>query len=101
MSDQPDYRDYDKEEMFKALKEAGLEKEDLDVIEAALEALQNNSYLIQSITDDLPEHETPEEFTDVGKQISNTLDKIRLGIDVAYPPANRLENKEKGIGVQE
>lgn len=100
MSKEPDYDDYDKEEVFKALKDAGLEKKDLDVIESALEALQNNSYLVQSILDDHPDHDTPEEFIDVGKEISDTLDKIRRGIDVAYPPANRLDNKEKGIGVE-
>lgn len=99
MSEEPDYNDYNQEDIHKALKDAEFEKRDLDVIEAALESMQNSSLLVGSIQQDIPELE--DSTSDVTSQVGETLKKIKRAVDVAHPPANRLDNQEAGIATEE
>lgn len=68
----------------------GLRQKDLNIIEASLEHFMNSEHLIKSVEDDLDMDEADEDRL---YEIKDTLNRVRKAVDVAHPPANRLDVK--------
>lgn len=92
-------KDYSQEEILEVLKDAGLSREDLDILVSSLEVMTSAHLNSMAIADDLEKDDG--EMHEIIKRIQETLEKIRRAQDVAYPPANRLDNQEKGFGEEQ